>query len=92
MMWKCRTRKRRRNRSGVLTFEWILLTSLLVIGVIGGLSAVRNALLCELGDVADCIESINTCGCGDGCDPTVDCPEGVNCCDDPWWCVGGSCN
>ncbi len=92
MMWKCRAARRRRKRSGVLTFEWILLISLLVIGVIGGLSAVRNALLCELGDLADCIESIDTCGSSDDCDPTVDCPEGVNCCDDPWWCVGGSCD
>ncbi len=92
MMWKCRTGRRRRKRSGVLTFEWILLISLLVIGVIGGLSAVRNALLCELGDLAECIESINTCGCGDGCGSPDDCSEGVNGCDDSWWCGDGSCN
>ncbi len=55
------------KRLGVLTFEWILLISLLVIGVIGGLSAVRNALLCELGDLSECIRAIDMCGCGD-CD------------------------
>ena len=32
-----------RKRRGVLTFEWILLISLMVIGVIGGLAAVRIA-------------------------------------------------
>ena len=60
-------RKRGLKRLGVLTFEWILLISLLVIGVIGGLSAVRNALLCELGDLSECIRAIDMCGCSD-CD------------------------
>jgi hypothetical protein len=65
-------RQRGKNRSGsrrrgVLTFEWILLISLLVIGVIGGLSAVRNSLLCELGDLSECIRAIDMCGCND-CD------------------------
>ncbi|GAB4137786.1 hypothetical protein [Thermopirellula anaerolimosa] len=36
---------------GVLTFEWILLLTLLVIGIVGGLSAVRDAVISELGDV-----------------------------------------
>ena len=55
--------KRARKRLGVLTFEWILLISLLVIGVIGGLSAVRNSILCELGDLSECIRAIDMCGC-----------------------------
>ncbi len=38
---------------GVLTFEWILLITVLVIGVVGGLSAVRDAVVTELGDVAE---------------------------------------
>ena len=38
---------------GVLTFEWILLITVLVIGVVGGLSAVRDAVITELGDVAE---------------------------------------
>ena len=66
-----RTGKKSRKRLGMLTFEWILLISLLVIGIIGGLSAVRNALLCELKDVADCIQALNCCtvSCDTGCDP-----------------------
>lgn len=36
---------------GVLSFEWILLLTLLVIGIVGGLSAVRDAVISELGDV-----------------------------------------
>lgn len=78
-------RRGRKKRLGVLTFEWILLISLLVIGIIGGLSAVRNALLCELTDLADCIEALNVCGCGT-CDGSQ-CPEeDPLCCQDPWWC------
>ena len=37
---------------GVLTFEWILLVTILTIGIIGGLSAIRDAIIIELGDVA----------------------------------------
>jgi len=36
-----------RNDEGVLTFEWILLLTLLVIGVIGGLAAIRDAIIHE---------------------------------------------
>ncbi len=37
---------------GILTFEWILLVTVLVIGIVGALSAVRDAVITELGDVA----------------------------------------
>lgn len=57
-----RTEKRANRRRGVLTFEWILLISLLVIGVIGGLSAVRNSLLNELNDLDQCLQQLNTAG------------------------------
>ena len=77
------------KRRGVLTFEWILLISILVIGIIGGLSAVRNALLCELNDLAKCVEALNTCGCSGTCVEGSDC-LGAGCCDNPWWCW--SCN
>ena len=40
------------TRRGVLSFEWILLLSLLAIGIVGGLSAARDAIISELGDVA----------------------------------------
>ena len=44
---------------GVLTFEWILLITVLVIGIVGGLSAVRDALITELGDVAQAMISLD---------------------------------
>ena len=53
--------KRSCRRRGVFTFEWILLISLLVIGVIGGLTAVRNSLICEMNELSDCIEAIACC-------------------------------
>ena len=51
--------KMRTKRRGVLTLEWILLVTVLVIGIIGGLGAVRNATISELSDLAEAIESIN---------------------------------
>ena len=47
------------EEAGVLTFEWILLITILVIGVIAGLAAVRDALNCELADVARSIGSVD---------------------------------
>jgi len=44
---------------GVLTFEWILLITVLVIGIVGGLSAVRDAMLTELGDVVEAMISLD---------------------------------
>ena len=40
------------EEEGVLTFEWVLLVTLLVIGVVGGIAAARDAIIDELGDVA----------------------------------------
>lgn len=40
---------------GVLTFEWILLITVLIIGIVGGLSAVRDGVIDELGDVAEAV-------------------------------------
>jgi Flp pilus assembly pilin Flp len=50
---------RHQKRRGALTLEWVLLVTLLVIGIIGGLSAVRNATNAELTDLAEAIEAIN---------------------------------
>ncbi len=49
-----------REDEGVLTFEWILLITLLVIGITGALSAVRDAIAAELIDVAGAIVNIDT--------------------------------
>ncbi len=47
------------QEDGVLTFEWVLLLTVLVIGIVGGLSAVRDALITELGDVAEAMISLD---------------------------------
>jgi Flp pilus assembly pilin Flp len=44
---------------GVLTFEWILVVTLLVIGIVGGYSAVRDAVVDELGDVCDAVIAVD---------------------------------
>jgi len=48
-----------RGDEGVLTFEWILLITILAIGIVGGLSAVRDAIISELGDLAVAITSLD---------------------------------
>ena len=44
---------------GVLTFEWVLLVTLLTIGVVGGIAAVRDAIVDELGDVAQAMLALD---------------------------------
>jgi hypothetical protein len=48
----------RRRRRGEITIEWILLATVLGIGVIGGLGTARNAIVVELKDVADAITAL----------------------------------
>src|SRR5690606_11411356 len=50
-MWK--------EEDGVLTFEWVLLVTLLTIGVVGGLAAARDAIIDELGDVAQAMLALD---------------------------------
>ncbi len=47
------------DEQGVLTFEWILLLAILVIGVVGGLAAVRDALNIQLGSSTAVILGLN---------------------------------
>lgn len=56
---KLMLKRRRQEDRGVLTFEWVLLITILVIGVVGGLSAVRDSLLTELGDVTEGVISLD---------------------------------
>lgn len=42
----------RTHRKGSLTFEWILVVTLLIVGIVGGISAIRDAIIDELGDIA----------------------------------------
>ena len=44
-----------RRRRGALTLEWILLVTILIIGTVGGVAAVRNALILEYQEMIETI-------------------------------------
>ncbi len=44
---------------GVLSFEWVLLITLLAIGIVGGIAGMRDAIIDEMGDVAEAAVSID---------------------------------
>ena len=71
-------RQTKKTRRGSFTLEWILLCTLLVVGIVGGLAALRDAMVAELFDAAACVESM-TFWCEDGASepegPLV-CPPG----------------
>ncbi|MDO4628640.1 MAG: hypothetical protein Q4C70_05615 [Planctomycetia bacterium] len=48
-----------KDESGVLTFEWILLITLLVIGIVGGIAVIRDALIIEAGETAGAIVALD---------------------------------
>ena len=48
-----------KEEDGVLTFEWILLLTMVTIGIVSGLSTVRDAIISELGDVAEAMVSLD---------------------------------
>ena len=50
-MWK--------EEDGVLSFEWVLLVTLLTIGIVAGISAARDAIIDELGDVAQAMLALD---------------------------------
>jgi Flp pilus assembly pilin Flp len=47
------------EQDGVLSFEWALLLTLVVIGIVSGLAAARDAVIDELGDVAEAAQGID---------------------------------
>src|SRR5436190_23811917 len=47
------------EEDGVLSFEWILLVTLLTIGIVSGISAARDAIIDEFGDVAQAMLSLD---------------------------------
>lgn len=59
MAWFLKSRSAARKRRGVLTLEWTLLITVVIIGIIGGLGAVRGAILGELQDLAEAITALN---------------------------------
>ena len=50
--------RRVKPRRGALTLEWILIITVLVIGTIGGLGLVRNAIVLEMQDMANSIQGL----------------------------------
>ncbi len=50
-MWK--------EEEGVLSFEWILLVTLLTVGIVGGVAAARDAIVDEFGDVAEAMLNLD---------------------------------
>jgi Flp pilus assembly pilin Flp len=50
-MWK--------EDDAVLSFEWVLLVTLLTIGIVGGIASARDAIIDELGDVAQAMMSVD---------------------------------
>ena len=50
-MWK--------EDDAVLAFEWVLLVTLLTIGIVGGVAAARDAIIDELGDVAQAMLAVD---------------------------------
>ena len=47
--------KRHHRRRGALTLEWILLCTVIIIGTVGGVAAVRNALILEYRDMIETV-------------------------------------
>lgn len=50
-MWK--------EDEGVLSFEWVLLTTLLTIGIVSGIAGARDAIVDEMGDVAQAMLALD---------------------------------
>ena len=48
-----------KEEDGVLSFEWILLVTLLTIGIVSGISAARDAVIDEFGDVAQAMLALD---------------------------------
>ena len=44
---------------GVMSFEWVMLASLLTVGVVSGVAGVRNAIIDEFADMAGAITSLD---------------------------------
>ena len=44
---------------GVLSFEWVLLVTLLTIGIVSGVAGARDAIIDELGDVAQAMLALD---------------------------------
>lgn len=45
----------RTSRRGSVTLEWVLLATVVILGTVGGVAAVRNALILEYQEMTDTI-------------------------------------
>lgn len=54
-------RSPRRTRRGMITLEWIILVTVIIIGTIGAVAVVRNALLEEYVEILDTICQMSIC-------------------------------
>jgi len=77
-----------REDEGVLTFEWIMLLTLLVIGVIGGVAGIRDAIIHECQGVVGAMVALDqsyyvapplgvTVHSVNGTDSTANCTSGA---------------
>jgi Flp pilus assembly pilin Flp len=47
------------DQDGVLSFEWTMILTLVVIGIVSGLAGARDAIIDELGDFAEAAQAID---------------------------------
>jgi Flp pilus assembly pilin Flp len=47
------------EQDGVLSFEWVLLVTLLTFGIVSGIAAARDAIIDELGDAAQAMLALD---------------------------------
>jgi hypothetical protein len=47
------------ENDAVLSFEWVLLLTLLTIGIVSGVTAARDAIIDEMGDVAEAAQAFD---------------------------------
>jgi Flp pilus assembly pilin Flp len=47
------------EQDGILSFEWVLLLTLLTIGIVSGIAAARDAIIDEFGDVAQAMLALD---------------------------------
>ncbi len=56
---KAAVRKIWSEEDGLLAFEWTLLLTVLVIGIVSGVAAVRDGIIDELGDIAQMMLAVD---------------------------------
>ena len=53
------TMKFQKNRRGVLAFEWLMVVAILVVGIVGGVTVMRNICLTEIDDTISVVNQID---------------------------------